>query len=193
MNLRIEPVTGAAVAGVIDGLAQLRGQVFRDWPYLYEADPDYERRYLADYVSGDAVIVTAHSGNQLVGAATGMPLRQHVDNLSTALSGFFDDLNDVFYCAESVLVSEFRGQGVGHRFFDLREAYARQSGFTHSVFCAVTRPEAHPARPKDYRPLDGFWRARGYRRLEATAMLSWRDLGDREETEKPMIFWARTL
>ena len=69
---------------------------------------------------------------------------------------------DVFYCAESVLQERYRGQGVGHRFFDLREAHARALGFSWSVFCAVIRPQQHPLRPAGYRPLDPFWRRRGY-------------------------------
>jgi len=34
----------------------------------------------------------------------------------------------VFYLSESVLLPAWRGQGVGHAFFDAREAHARQRG-----------------------------------------------------------------
>ena len=191
--LEYESVTGPDVSGLIDELARLRGTVFRDFPYLYEADAEYEATYLAGYAQEEAIVVTARSRGRLVGAATGMPLLNHVDNLSTALSERFETLEDVFYCAESVLLSEFRGQGAGHRFFDLREAHARRLGACYSVFCAVDRPDDHPEKPAGYRPLTGFWTARGYEPLGVTARLSWPDIGEAEVTEKPMIFWGRSL
>ena len=193
MTLRFDTATGADVAPLVDDLARLRGEVFRDWPYLYEADPDYERRYLSGYAQDGAIIVTAHEEDSLVGAATGMPLLQHEDNLSTALMDKFEALGRVFYCAESVLLAAYRGQGAGHRFFDLREQHALRLGFQHSVFCAVERPDDHPLRPADYHPLDPFWRARGYRPMDVCSTMAWPDLGAVGETEKPMRFWHRAL
>ena len=39
-------------------------------------------------------------------------------------------------------------------------------GFTHCAFCAVVRPPDHPLRPAGYVPLDAFWTARGYAKVE---------------------------
>ena len=103
-------------------------------------------------------------------------------------------LSDIFYCAESVLLPQFRGQGVGHRFFDIREAQARKLGRRHVAFCSVQRPADHPARPAGYRPLDAFWRARGYAPVPGViASFRWRDLGDSMESAKPLQFWMRDL
>ena len=89
-------------------------------------------------------------------------------------------------------VGEYRGEGVGHRFFDLRELYAQDFGYPLTAFCAVVRDPAHPRRPADYRSLEPFWRGRGYRPEPAlTARFPWKDLGDSEETEKTMQFWMR--
>ncbi len=44
--VEIRPVTGIAVEPWLDALAQLRIAVFRDYPYLYDGDLSYERRYL---------------------------------------------------------------------------------------------------------------------------------------------------
>ena len=193
MSLTYESVTGTAVAGLIDDLARLRGIVFRDWPYLYAADPAYEAKYLEGYAQDGAIVVTARHEGALVGAATGMPVLQHMDNLSTVLVDCFGNLSRVFYCAESVLLREFRGKGAGHAFFDFREMHARELGFIHSVFCAVERPDDHPARPSGHRSLAPFWTARGYRPLGVTAPLSWPDIGETAETEKQMTFWGRRL
>lgn len=180
---------------VIPDLAELRISVFRDFPYLYDGDLAYETYYLQAYRQSEkAVIVGAFVGERLVGAATGTPLADHHEEFAGAFSGSSLDISRTFYCAESVLLPQWRGQGIGHRFFDEREGFALSNGFTHSCFCAVKRPENHPARPAGYSPLDAFWKSRGYEKADGiTAMFSWRDIGESEESEKTMEFWIREL
>lgn len=195
MGLRIETLTGAALVAALDDVARLRIEVFRDWPYLYDGDLAYEKRYMATYRdSPSAIVVGAFDGDHLVGASTGTPLADHADDFARPFAGTGIDLNEVFYCAESVLLPEFRGQGAGHGFFDHREAHARRLGFKKSAFCGVQRPEDHPLRPGSYAPLDPFWRKRGYERLDGVvAEFSWKDLGESHESKKPLQFWIRDL
>ncbi len=191
----VRALTGAALVAALDDVARLRIAVFRDWPYLYDGDLDYERGYLQSYRDSDrAIVVGAFDGERLVGAATGAPLADHAEDFAAAFDGTGLDLSQIFYCAESVLLPDYRGQGVGHAFFDLRESHARALGFAKSVFCGVQRPDDHPMRPADYRPLDPFWRARGYAPLPGViARFSWKDLGEDSETLKPLQFWIRDL
>ena len=193
--MRVEALTGAALDSALDAVARLRITVFADFPYLYDGDLAYERRYLESYrQSPRAVLVGAFDGDSLVGAATGTPLADHADDFAQAFAGSGLGLDKVFYCAESVLLPQSRGRGIGHRFFDLRENHARTLGFSHSAFCAVIRPQDHPRRPADYRPLDDFWRKRGYAPLPgAIAHFSWKDVGEAGETRKPLQFWIRKL
>ncbi|MDB2548585.1 GNAT family N-acetyltransferase [Paracoccaceae bacterium] len=184
----------AEIAAIVPDLARLRITVFRDWPYLYEGDLAYETGYLARYAKGGAFVIAAYDGAQMVGAATGMPLLQHDDDFSGALAASDIAVEDVFYCAEAVLVQDHRGQGAGHMFFDEREAEARAQGKTYSAFCAVVRPADHPMAPKNYRPLDHFWKKRGYQKLDGVfAEFSWLDIGDAEKTKKRMQFWIKQL
>lgn len=191
----VRALTGAALAAALDDVARLRIAVFRDWPYLYDGDLTYEREYLQSYRDSDkAIVVGAYDGDRLVGASTGAPLTGHSDDFAAAFDGTGLDLNDIFYCAESVLLREYRGQGVGHTFFDLREGHARRLGFSKCAFCAVQRSADHPRRPASYRSLDDFWLARGYVQLPgAVARFSWKDLGEATETSKPLQFWIRDL
>ncbi len=193
MDYRV--LTGEALDAALDDLARLRITVFRDWPYLYDGDLDYERRYMATYRESErAILVGAFDGAKLVGAGTGTPMEDHADDFAAAFKGHDMALSDIFYCAESVLLPDYRGQGAGHRFFDAREDHARRLGRRWSAFASVIRPADHPARPADYRPLDGFWRKRGYAKLDgAMAHFSWKDLGDDHETRKPLQIWIRAL
>lgn len=193
--MRVEVLTGAALEAALDEVARLRIAVFRDWPYLYDGDFDYERAYLQTYRdSPGAVLVGAFDGDRLVGAATGTPMEDHADDFAAAFAGTGLDLGTIFYCAESVLLPGYRGRGVGHRFFDLREAHARAMGRTRSAFCAVERPADHPLRPPGYAPLDPFWRKRGYDTLEgARAHFRWKDLDQPDETDHPLQVWIKAL
>ena len=195
MPLAIAPIPTGDIPAALPDLARLRIAVFRDWPYLYDGDAEYEARYLATYAEAPgAVVVAARDGDRIVGAATGAPLGEHDAEFGQPLADHGYDLAEVFYCAESVLLPAYRGQGAGHAFFDLREAHARTLGHRFAAFCSVKRPEDHPMRPETARPLDPFWRARGYAPVPgALAEYSWRDLGEAAETPKPMQIWIREL
>ncbi len=195
MSLSVRPLTGDALDAALDDLARLRIAVFRDWPYLYDGDLDYERRYVAAYRdSPGAILVGAFDGVRLVGAATGTPMEDHAAEFAAPLAALDVPLARIFYCAESVLLPDYRGQGAGHAFFDHREAHGRALGRTHSVFCAVARPADHPLRPAGYRPLDPFWRARGYAPLHgAFARFSWKDTDRPDATEKLLQVWSKLL
>lgn len=194
MTVSTRVMTGPALEAVLEDVARLRIEVFRAWPYLYDGDLAYERDYLKAYQSPGAVVVAALDGARVIGAATGAPMADHAEDFAAAFADRPETLDEIFYCAESVLLPEFRGHGLGHAFFDAREAHARDLGHRYAAFCSVIRPADHPARPTNYRPLDGFWRKRGYVPLPGVvARFSWKDLGDEAETEKPLQFWMREL
>lgn len=195
MTLEVSVLAGPALEAALDGVAGLRIAVFRDWPYLYDGTLEYERRYLQTYRdSPEAILVGAFDGARLVGASTGTPMEDHAEEFGTALAPIGIPLERIFYCAESILLPEYRRQGIGHRFFDLREAHARALGRSHVAFCSVIRPKDHPARPETYRSNDSFWLGRGYAPLPGvTAGFSWKDVGEAEETRKSLQFWMRAL
>ncbi|MFB9148294.1 GNAT family N-acetyltransferase [Roseovarius ramblicola] len=188
-------LTGDALTAALPDVARLRIEVFRAFPYLYDGDLAYEESYLQVYrESGDAILVGAWDGDRLVGAATGTPMEDHADDFGAAMAGCGVPLERIFYCAESVLLPGCRGRGIGHRFFDAREAHAGALGRTHCAFCAVVRPHDHPRRPEGYRPLDGFWRKRGYAPVEgAVARFRWKDIDSAAETDHALQFWMRAL
>lgn len=196
MSLTIEPVTGPALQGVLADLARLRITVFRDWPYLYDGSEDYEREYLAKFIEADgAVCVIARDGEAVVGASTASPMAETDQEFILPFEAAGYDISKVFYCGESVLIGDYRGQGVGNRFFDEREAHARRlGGFEISTFCRVVRADDHPLKPADYRPLDGFWKKRGYAPADGlVARYPWKNIGESEETIKTLQFWTRDL
>lgn len=195
MTVQVARIPPENIRAAIPALAALRINVFRAYPYLYDGDPEYEAGYLAAYQnSSNAIVVGAWDGETLVGAATGTPLEDHAEEFGAPFVERGYGLDEIFYCGESVLLPQYRGQGIGHRFFDAREDHARALGRTHITFCSVLRDADHPRRPADYRPLDGFWTKRGYAPLSGVvAEFSWKDLDSLAETQKPLQFWMRQL
>ncbi len=195
MSLAFQVLSGASVESVVPDLARLRVAVFRDWPYLYEGSLDYERRYLAKYVKlPRATVVIAKDGDAIVGASTALPMADAEAELRKPFVAAGIDPAGVYYYGESVLLSAYRGQGAGVRFFAEREKRARELGYKLAAFCGVVRPKDHPARPADYVPLDAFWTKRGFTsRPDLAASFEWLDLGDTAPTRKPMAFWTKDL
>lgn len=172
--------------------------MFREFPYLYDGSLAYETTYLKLYATAPgAIVVVAYdtpARNRIVGAATALPLSAEHDELLAAFRAASLPIDGVYYCAESVLEPAWRGRGIGHVFFDHREAQARALGFREVCFLSVIRPRDHPRRPSDFRPLDAFWRKRGYAPVEGfEASFSWQDLDEATATPKPMTLWRRSL
>ncbi|MBN8482482.1 MAG: GNAT family N-acetyltransferase [Xanthomonadales bacterium] len=192
----IRRFTGDAVAPYLDDVARLRIAVFRAFPYLYDGDVGYEAGYLATYSrSPESLFVLAFDGARVVGASTGIPLADETAAFRQPFAERGIALERVFYFGESVLLPDYRGHGIGHRFFDEREAYARRLGrFDTTAFCAVVRAEDDPRRPPDYRPNDVFWAKRGYvRQADMQCTIEWKEVGADAPNLHRLAFWLRPL
>ena len=194
--ITIESLNAEAILPHLDALSRLRIAVFREWPYLYDGDDASEREYLVEFAAAaDALLVEARDGDTIVGASTAMPLAQAHPEFQRPFLERGDDIGRIFYFGESVLLPPYRGRGIGHRFFDEREAHAaRLGGYATLTFCAVIRPDDHPLRPADARSHDAFWTKRGYvKQPDLVCTFPWKDVGMEEETEKPLVFWTRDV
>ena len=194
-GLRIETLSGEAIRKRLDDLADVRIAVFREWPYLYEGTREYEARYLDVYLrSPRSFVALVYDNERCVGATTAIPLADAGAEAQRPFAEAKLPIEPIDYFGESVLLPEYRGRGLGVKFFELREAHAAQLGLPVCTFCAVERPADHPARPVDYVSNDEFWMRRGYRKVpELRTSFSWPDTGETESTAKPMVFWSKSL
>ena len=188
--------TGPGVASLLPALANLRTEVFRDWPYLYDGDVVYEQEYLSVYAANPrAMLAVAFDGDNIIGASTCLPMIDAAPEIRTPLEAQGLDPNRYFYFGESVLLAAYRGHGLGVKFFAAREAHAVADAVCdHALFYAVRRAADHPTRPPDAKPLDDFWRNRGYSPVPGlNCQMSWREIGMASETTHTLNAWSKPL
>ncbi len=194
--VRTRALTGADLEAALPALAALRIEVFRAFPYLYSGTEEYEQAYLRDFAAAkDSFIIAAETGDRrIAGCATGSAITGHHGEFAAPLAAAGYDLATTFYFGESVLLPAYRGHGLGHAFFDAREAHATDRGYARAVFCAVERAADHPMRPEGYSPLDGFWTKRGYRKLPGLmTTFDWPTEPGGPNEKHAMAYWMRAF
>lgn len=197
-QVQIKYLTGTdpELKDYVPALAQLRIEVFRTFPYLYDGSLDYEQDYLRRYTEcPETCIIMALDGEKVVGASTGIPMAFESENFQRPFEEHGLNINEVFYCGESVLLSAYRGQGLYKNFIFGREKHAKSLGrFKRIGFCSVQRDPGHPLRPADYEPLDTIWNHYGYiQHPELEAVYAWKDIDQRDETEHKLVFWLKSI
>jgi GNAT superfamily N-acetyltransferase len=196
MTLRLVPFIGKAMTPLLPEVARLCTIVFRDWPHLYDGDGRYDPHHLATLAQCPrAILVVASDGSTPIGIATGLPLADATPNIRAPFAAGGWTEARFFYFPEAVLLSPYRGRGIGAAYFRLREAHARAvTACDYACFCAVQRAPDHPAHPPAPRSLETFWRHRGYAPvLGLTCTMAWREFGQSADSEQTLLFWAKSL
>lgn len=196
INWKLLPIRGPEAKAYVQELAHLRIKVFRDFPYLYDGNFSYEEKYLNTYFScAESFVALCEVDKKIVGASTAIPMKYEEESFKKPFLDKGYNPEEICYYGESVLLSEYRGLGIGKKFMEARENFARSiKGIKFVSFCAVIRPKDHPLRPTNYDPLDAFWEKVGFRKIDGlTTKYSWKDLLSDKESEKPMQFWMKKL
>lgn len=192
-QFRFRQVSGKDIRNVIRELSQIRIQVFKEWPYLYDGSLEYERQYLQNYFDHPrSLCILVSVDEKVVGVSTLMPLEgEHGDLKNPVLEAGYD-ISKIFYYGESCLLPEYRGSGIYPELFKRRLEHVESFGdeYHKICFCSVIRPDEHPLKPPDYRPLNEFWKRQGFERIPGLEMsYDWKDIGDSAETKKKLAVW----
>ena len=188
-------LTGAVIADVLDDLATLRLDIFREYPYLYEGRHEDELNYLGTYAkTPDASVILAYDGSAVIGAAAGMPLIQEDAQLRDAFAGTALPLDEVYYVGELLFRLGYRNSGLGRKLLDHMESHIPSFGSYRTLTCAtVERPADHRLRPRDYIPITRFLARTGFARLSGvTTSFMWLET-DGGKRDHPMQFWIKNL
>src|SRR5690625_1671810 len=106
-------MSGSDIEPYLRELVRLRIAVFREFPYLYDGDAEYEAGYMRKYAaSKNSVFVLALSGGDVVGVSTGVPLLDADADFRKPFEQSKYDLADVFSFGVYVIELALCGMGL---------------------------------------------------------------------------------
>jgi GNAT superfamily N-acetyltransferase len=189
----LEILRGSEINNHIDELGQFRFVIFREFPYLYEGDKEYERKYLSRYAqSPESIIITTKDTQGLVGVCTGIPLKDESDEFTEPLQTINEE--EIFYIGEVMVRADFRGKGLGTKLLSKMLDLIDKSKFKTACFYTVVREMNHPLKPPGYKSLEPLWERFGFIKDPANLVrFRWKDIGDTTDTYKQMNVWFKKL
>lgn len=195
-EIHIRPFTGEKIKTYLHSLAKLMTEVFKEYPYMREANLAEQTEYIKCVASyKEAIAVLIFDNTTLVGASLGLPLVGECKEIQQPFLEKNLKVNEIFFFSASLLLKPYRRRGIGHHFFDVREAHVQHhKKFTHISFCVPEMQEEDAFRPEDYLSLEDFWRKRSYvHHPEMECFLPWSPIQMEAPREKHMTFWLKTL
>jgi GNAT superfamily N-acetyltransferase len=194
-SITFKAYRGAEIAEIIEPLGQLRIDVFREYPYLYDGDLVYEQNYLSRYAKiKDSLVLMAFESRQIIGATTATPLIEEFDDFRTPYENAGINVAKTFYFGEAMLRPAYRGMGIYKTFMHERTQAAIRYGATTCTFLAVMRPDSHPLKPDHYQDLKPVWNHYGFVEYpEIQPQFLWKDIDQQEETQKPFTAWLKVI
>lgn len=122
---------------------------------------------------------------------TGIALAEET---SCYIHSFCADPSPYFYIGEVMVRADCRRQGWGSRLLAAMMDEARAQGFSKACLYTVRRDPGHPAKPQGYRSPDSLWERFGFTKVPGCETLCpWKEIGEAQETEKPMEVWVADL
>lgn len=195
-DIHVRSFTGSGLKPYLHSIAKLRIEVFKDYPFFEDSTLDHETQYLKKISSNkETIAVLIFDNTTLVGVSLGSPFEIEDPALHSPFKDRKLNIESYFHFGDSALLKRYRGRGIGHHFFDAREAHASHyKKFKHICFCVPDFPEPDPNQPKDFVPLTDFWRKRGYiHHPEMKCYLSWKKINTEHPTENQMSYWIKDL
>ena len=194
MSISNELLIGNKTNKYLYEIASLRIIIFREYPYLYKGNRKEELHYLHRYAEvQDACAIVVFDDGNVVGAATGIPLR-HEKKLLGAFACSHYPIDETYYVGELLLDPAYRNLGLGIGLMAMMEEYVRSLGKYRNLTCVtVVRPDDHPLRTQEYVPIDRFLFNAGFLLFtEITTFFRWCEI-DGSNNEHLMRFWIKRL
>ena len=195
-DIHIRSFAGGGIKPYIHSIAKLRSEVLRDYPYFEEPDLNYNTQYLKTISScKEAIAVLIFDNTTLVGVSLGYPLALESPDFQLPFKERNLPISSYYFFGESILLKPYRGRGIGHHFFDAREAHVSHlPAFKQICFCVPLQMESSAGRPSDFVPLHDFWRKRGYvNHPEMQIHVSRKRVEGIHPQESVMTFWIKEI
>lgn len=194
-EVQLKTVRGAEILPYSNDLVALCNTVYGEYPYFYDGQDAGYSEYLQTYADQDrGFVCLALDGEKVVGVATGMPLSESRATYQQPFIERGDDLSTIFYFGELVLLSDYRGQGLGERMSREVEQFAWAGSFTTICLCQIETSPNDVRQPSGYISPDRLWIKLGFiRHPELHFSIDWTNIGEKAESPHPMVFWLKSF
>jgi hypothetical protein len=191
----MEILQGKQIIPYVKDIAMLRLTAFREYPYLYEGTMEGEKNYLKIYTDAeDGIAVIAKDQGKIIGAITGLPLKDAPDMFSSIFKQHQIPLDPIFYLGEIVLLKQYRGKRIAFLIGATFEKQVKKMGrYKQLAICEIKRAEDDPKRPADYIPSTTVTNKKFIEQPDLVSTFSWKEIGDRKETAHRMVYFLRDL
>ena len=193
-------MVGDQVTGYIEQVSEMRINAFREFPYLYAGNMEYEKEYFSGFCQcPEAILVLGKYNGSLVAASTALPMKSDADILGEAILEFEKagkNIDRTFYFGEVIVLPQWQRKGLAASLYKLQESKAREWGFKEIALATVVRADNDVRRPKLYKNTDNVWRALGYSPEPIFIDYHWPTFqsdGTIQDTKNKMQFWTKKI
>lgn len=191
-DIQFRMVTGLKIRPYIPSIARLRVEIFQEPPYHMDSEFRDEMLFLEKYpLAKDSVAILVFDRGALIGSAVGIPLAKETDEFLKPFKEHHLTPSTYYHFGESILLKNYRGRGIYHHFFDLREEHVNKlKTYDHICFCHID----HPASEMESYHLHDFWRKRGYVQYpDMKCELSWKTPEEKTRSSKFLSYWIKFI
>lgn len=194
-NIRIEEFSGPKAKKYFNDIAKIRMNLFKEFPYLYEGNLNWETEYLDTYFkSNEATILLAfNEKNKVVAFSNSIPLKDESVELTEPFIKAGLNPADYLYIGEVMIYPDYRGKGIVQEFFKFHEDRARKEGYHYTALITVDRQEKHPLKPANYRELGVVWSHFGYKLSDLKVHMAWPQVDASEDVANVLSVWIKKI
>lgn len=200
-EVKFKLLTGSSIIPFVDKIAQFRMENFREFPYLYASDVEFEKKYLEIYQKEEKaiLIIGIDQQDEIIAISTGMPVTNNADLLSVASEMFKkNNLNpdDYFYIAETIISAPYRSKGLYSKIVAMREQAALDLGYSKVCFITVIREPHHPQQPAHYQSPETIFNHCGYKKSSIIIHYTWPTIqpdNTVSDQKHALVFWFKSL
>ncbi|AIT09265.1 hypothetical protein LO80_04300 [Candidatus Francisella endociliophora] len=187
---------GLEIDKFLNDVIDLRIKVFREYPYLYDGNLEYEREYFKDFIKDStARVILVKDADKVVAVATSIALSNaHLcDDTHKPFVEKGYDVERFYYYGEIMIDQDYRNQGISKQIYQLREKEAKSLGFDKLCFATIIKDSDNI--PADYFDPNKMWKSMGFvERLDMRVECSWPKIqadGSTKEQTSGLNFWIK--
>lgn len=198
--MNIEIVVSKDMQPYLGTVSMFRSKYFREFPYLYSIETEYENDYIQSFYHADrAVLFLLKDGSEVVGFSTGRPLlakTAFIPNVEENFNKVGLDPSEYFYIGETIIDTKYRGKKYYSTIVSTRENYAIDKGYKALCFLAVERDINDARKPQGYKNNSLIFARLGYIKSDISVSESWPTIqvdGSVKNQVNTLYFWLKSL